>query len=378
MSTAPSRIPLLFLSDHLGHAEGRIHGATSYFLSVLPRLDPERFDITVCFLRNPHPAVQQLEEQGIHPVFLGRGKYDPRVVPDLIRIIRQNRIRLVHAAGLKGMLAGAHAARRCGIPHLLHLHDMLPPSAPLGMLFQRTARRADAGIAISEAVRQFGIDQLGFRPETIQVLYNGIDLSPYTPPTPAERAGHKQSFGLSASDKAVVSIGRMDANKNQQQVLRVFAKIQQQAPDTHLFLAGSGPEEDRLKQQAEESGLSSRIHFLGNLDSVIPLLSISDVMLMTPKTEGLGLAAIEALAAGVPVVAPRTGGLPEVIAHERCGYLCDPAEDSEFADHAVTLLSDSALHQTFSGTAREQAKRFSLDTHIQQLETLYAKWGAAF
>lgn len=375
MSDSSSKIPVLILSDHLGHEEGRTHGATSYFLSVLPRLDPARFEINVCFLRDPHPAVHHLEEKGIHPLFLGRGKYDPRVVPDIIRIIRDRHIRVVHAAGLKGMLAGAHAARHCGIPHLLHLHDMLPPPALLTALFRPCARRADAGIAISDAVRHFGISRLGFLPEKIHTLYNGIDLTPYAPTSPSQRAENKKSYGLSAQTKVLVSIGRMDPNKNQQQLLNVFSDIHQQLPDTHLFLAGSGPEESQLKSQAKSLNLTDHIHFLGHLDTVQPLLAMSDLMLMTPKKEGLGLSAIEALAAGVPVIAPRVGGLPEVIVEDQCGFLCDPADNKAFVNRALRLLSDTILYQTFSDAARKQASTFSLENHLQQLESLYQKWG---
>jgi len=100
-----SSIRVLFLSDHLGYGQSVYHGATTYFLQVLPALH-DATSLTVCFLRNRHDAAGPREAVGIEPRFLNRAKWDPRALRDLVHLIRRQRIDLIHAAGVKGMLLG--------------------------------------------------------------------------------------------------------------------------------------------------------------------------------------------------------------------------------------------------------------------------------
>jgi hypothetical protein len=125
MPPEPLSTPVLFVSDHLGHDGGRIHGATRYFLDVLPRLAERGVLGSVCFLRGPHPVRAQLEAGGVMPEFLGRSKLDPRTGMDVARRIRAGGAGVVHAAGMKGILSGVWAAGRCGVPCVVQLHDML-------------------------------------------------------------------------------------------------------------------------------------------------------------------------------------------------------------------------------------------------------------
>jgi len=113
--------PVMILADHLGYAGGVPHGVTTYLLNVLPQLAACGLELTVCFLREPHPAARELPARGIHPVFLGARKWDPTVVWRVAALARRNGVRLLHATGVKGTLVGRIAARLVGARALLHV-----------------------------------------------------------------------------------------------------------------------------------------------------------------------------------------------------------------------------------------------------------------
>ena len=132
--------------------------------------------------------------------------------------------------------------------------------------------------------------------------------------------------------------------KRVQAVIEIFDRICRSVP-AHLLMVGDGPEMDGASRLAHERGLDDRIHFLGEQDQVLPLLSIADVFLLPSAQESFGLAALEAMACEVPVVASNVGGLPEVIDHGRNGFLHPPDDLDGMARSAVALLTDEHLHR---------------------------------
>ena len=136
--------------------------------------------------------------------------------------------------------------------------------------------------------------------------------------------------------------------KRVQAVIEIFDRICRSVP-AHLLMVGDGPELDGASRLAHELGLDDRVHFLGEQDQVLPLLSIADVFLLPSAQESFGLAALEAMACGVPVVASNVGGLPEVIDHGRNGFL-HPLDDLDgMARSSVALLTDAQLHRQGRG-----------------------------
>ncbi|MDP8237134.1 MAG: glycosyltransferase family 4 protein [Candidatus Erginobacter occultus] len=365
-----NRPNILFLSDHLGHGGSRIHGATSYFLSVLPRLRRAGFPLTVCFLRNRHPAAALLERQGVKPLFLNRPRWDLAVTVTLIRLIRKQRIDLVHTAGMKGILTGRAAARATGRKCVIHLHDMLPQSAPIRILQRSMASWTDRALVISDAVGEFAREHFGIPARRIVTLYNGIDLRPYAVERSAEEKNSlKSSLGLPPDAPVIVTVGRIDSVKQQSQAILAMRSVAAAVPRARLLIVGDGPKKEEWSRLAEERG--SPVIFTGQREDIPELLAISDLMVITSSSEGLSLAAIEALAAGVPVVCPRIGGLPEVVEDNRSGILTTPGRPQEIEAALIRLLQDSSLRGSFSRAARSRALSFDIRTHIKKLERIY-------
>ncbi len=358
---------ILFISDHLGHEGGRIHGATRYFLDVLPRLYA-RNDIKLhtAFLRDYHESASLLQNSGVRHSFLERSKHDPRAVMDIVRLIRKNHLHLLHCAGMKGILSGRLAARMTGIPCVAHLHDMLPQCFPIRQLMQITSAWSILTIAISDAVSRFAAEHFRIPAQSITVLRNGIEIEPFQKVPPTEKLlSLRDELGIPRNAPIIISVGRLHAVKGMPDSIEVLRELQDL--DAWLLVVGEGPEEKHLRKQAE--GLP--VIFAGQRMDIPDLLSLATLMLMPSYSEGLGLSAMEALAAGVPVVAYATGGLNEVVAHGQCGQLVPTGDIKILTAATRALLTDSASHEAFSCAARLHAQTFSISQHVSDLVAIY-------
>lgn len=159
--------------------------------------------------------------------------------------------------------------------------------------------------------------------------------------------------------------------KRIEDVVAIFKRVQEQIP-SKLILGGDGPERPLVERLARDLGICSKIIFTGKVRETGPILEIADLFLLPSETESFGLAALEAMAEGVPVVSSNTGGIPEVNAHGFSGYLSNVGDIDEMSAYAVRILSDDALLQQFREQALVQAQKFSLKEVLPLYENLYA------
>ena len=140
-----------------------------------------------------------------------------------------------------------------------------------------------------------------------------------------------------------------------------------------LLMVGDGPERDPAEQEARDLGVAEDVRFLGRLDQVVNLLQATDLFLLPSQTESFGLAALEAMACGAPVVASRSGGLPEVIEDDVTGILEPPGSVEAMGRRAIELLRDEQKHRRMAAAALEVARRFSADAIVPGYEALYQR-----
>ena len=160
-------------------------------------------------------------------------------------------------------------------------------------------------------------------------------------------------------------------------VVEIFRRIREVVP-SRLLLVGDGPDLPAACRRARECGLSADVEPLGEQELVVPLLSISDLCLLPSSQESFGVAALEAMACEVPVVASRVGGLPEVITHGQTGLLHDPDDLAGMAESAVDLLTDTDLHQRIAASGwRAVSERFCADEIVPRYEAYYEEVMAA-
>ncbi|HET9440656.1 MAG TPA: glycosyltransferase, partial [Longimicrobiales bacterium] len=152
--------------------------------------------------------------------------------------------------------------------------------------------------------------------------------------------------------------------------VRVFAHINRELP-SRLVLIGDGPERGRVQQVAEEEGVADRVMFLGKQESVAEILSCADLFLLPSASESFGLVALEAMSCGVPVVATRVGGVPEVVPDGEAGFLADIGDIKTMAEQGLRILKDADEWRRMSLAAREAATHFSTDRVVPMYENYY-------
>jgi glycosyltransferase involved in cell wall biosynthesis len=162
-------------------------------------------------------------------------------------------------------------------------------------------------------------------------------------------------------------VGRMYAVKGHRAMLRMMVDIKRRYPAAVLMLAGDGPERGACEQLSDELQIRGAVRFLGQREDIPELLSISDLVVMPSESEGLGMAAIEGLAAGRPIVAFAVGGLVEVVDDAQSGRLIEPKDSPGFVDAVVSLLTNRETLSAYSAHALVGAERFSIECHIREL-----------
>ena len=229
--------------------------------------------------------------------------------------------------------------------------------------------QSDGVTAVSESLKADTRRQLSVRAD-IRVIPNFLDFKIHQrtedPELRARFTGGRNDLRL------IVHVSNFRPVKRTEAVIDIFAQIRQQVP-SRLLLVGDGPDLDRAAQRSRDLGLGDEVVQLGEQAQVVPLLSLADLFLLPSAEESFGLAALEAMACQVPVVASRVGGLPGVIDHGVTGFLHPPHDLAAMAASGIALLTDRAHHQAITSAALTAVlQRFCSNVIVPQYETFYA------
>lgn len=173
-------------------------------------------------------------------------------------------------------------------------------------------------------------------------------------------------------ERVITHISNFRKVKRIPDVIKVFHKVQQQIP-SKLMLVGDGPEIEKAEQLCMQLGITEKVIFFGNSSEIDQILSYSDLFLLPSETESFGLAALEAMAMGVPVISSNSGGLPEVNFNGISGYLSNVGDVGEMAENAIKILTDDSTLNEFKARALETAKQFDIKNILPMYEELYLK-----
>jgi len=227
---------------------------------------------------------------------------------------------------------------------------------------------SDGVTAVSNYLRQETYDHFDVTKD-IEVIPNFIDTDRFVR---QDKEHFKQAL-CPNGEKVIVHISNFRPVKNAKQVVEVFSRLRD---DLHvkLLLVGDGPDRVPAERKARELGVYDDVRFLGKQDPVEEILSIADVFLMPSGSETFGLAALEAMACEVPVVASDVGGLPELIVHGETGFLCPLDDVGEFTECTRVLLTDDDLHDEMAAAARKRAvETFDIDRVVPLYEDYYER-----
>jgi glycosyltransferase involved in cell wall biosynthesis len=301
----------------------------------------------------------------------------------LARLIRRERPDILHThtakAGTVGRAAAVLAGRR-GPPivvHTFHGHVLRGYFGPVRTRFFRLlerwlARRTTALIAVSPQVRD-DLVALGVAPaERFVVIRLGIELDERVAGERNGRAESRRYLGIEPERFAVGWIGRMTAVKRTDDILVAFKRLRDEGVDAVLCLVGDGPDRPHLERRAHELGVIRDTLFLGYQEDVAPFYAAFDALVLPSSNEGTPVSAIEALAAGRPVVATRVGGVPDVVQEAADGFLVEPGATDELADRLAELARDPELRERMGRAGRERVlPRYAVGRLVDDVDRLY-------
>jgi N-acetyl-alpha-D-glucosaminyl L-malate synthase BshA len=221
--------------------------------------------------------------------------------------------------------------------------------------------RSDAITAVSQSLKEDTLKLFGVKC-IIDVVHNFICPSHFLRPADEEFRRSVAPEG----EPIITHISNFRPVKRISDVVTIFARIRSRMP-AKLLLVGDGPERSRAEKQAEDLGIRNDVISIGKIKNPIEPLLVSDLFLLPSETESFGLSALEAMAAGVPVIASRVGGLPEVVADGSSGFLADLGDVTTMANQALSLLENPERHVEFRVNARERAQAF----HVMKILPLY-------
>jgi N-acetyl-alpha-D-glucosaminyl L-malate synthase BshA len=224
---------------------------------------------------------------------------------------------------------------------------------------------SNAVTAVSQSLKDDTIAHFATT-QTIHVIPNFIQVKPEL----LEKNLEKRRHYAMDNERILCHISNFRQVKRVEDVVRVFHQVQKEIP-AKLILGGDGPERPFVERLGRELGICNKIIFTGKVRETGPILEISDLFLLPSETESFGLAALEAMAEGVPVVSSNTGGIPEVNVHGFSGFLSAVGNVDEMAQNALSILKDDSQLALFSNNAFERAKTFSLSSVLPMYEELY-------
>lgn len=374
-------VRVLIACDHMDFA-GALHGGGRQLIELVRALDRERVEPTVCVLRAPSSLGLELQREGLPIHFLGDGRFNPVTIAKLVRLIRKQRIQVLHLTDFGTCTFGRMAAALTGTPSIVQVishHSEFtsrgfPPYVELA--YRALAPLTSKALAISPSVKEFAVEHMGFAPEDVEVLYYPLPAHSFSEPSPESVRELRAQLGIAEGDRIVGSVTRFHPVKGINFLLDAFALLCQRYPRARLILVGQGPEEERLRRQCHELGLDDRVIFAGFQREVQRFVKLFDVSVVPSLEEGFGLVALESLALGVPVVASRLGGLPDVVTHGETGFLVEAANPVAIAEGISRLLSDDDLRRRMGDAGPAAAQRYSLDEYSGRLTEIYQELAA--
>jgi glycosyltransferase involved in cell wall biosynthesis len=358
---------------HLIKGLGR-GGAELLLLSATPYVDRDRFAYEVAYLLpQKSDLVMELNEAGI-PVHCLNGGSNLGWLGGLRRLVKERGIDLVHshsplvAVGARLALWGP--TRRVYTEH--NVWECYHPITYWANLM--TFPRSHYVLAVSEEVRASIrypkiLRMLPMPPR--ETLYHGLD--PAAVSRWASSDGVRAELGIPEDAAVFGTVANFRPEKGHHLLLRATVRVRQEIPNCRLVLVGRGPLEDEIRREVRELGLDGTVVFAGHRKDAPRVAGGFDLFVLSSVHEGLALALIEAMSLGKPAVVTDVGGLPEVVEHNKHGFVVPAGDERALADGIVTLLRDKELRHRFGQAARERAADFDIRKAVRRMEEVYGE-----
>jgi glycosyltransferase involved in cell wall biosynthesis len=324
-------------------------------------LDPSVYRMHACFLGEPGPLIDELRNAGAITQHIGwnRGIGDPTGAWRFWRYLRGHDFAIVHQHfGARSVRLLVKAASQAKL--LVHLHGRIGETAVIGHV-PIAISGADRIVAVSRSV---ALQVAEFKPT---VVYTGVRVSPDV-----------SSIPQPATEAIVIGTAcRLIPLKGVTDLLRAFAALHSEFSGLRLEIAGSGPLRRDLERESDRLGLTEQVRFLGWRRDIGAVMRTWDIFVLASLDEGLGMAVLDAMAEGLPVVGTAVGGIPELIEDGRTGFLVPPRDHEALARQLRRLISEPERRRALGAAGRERVRSlFSADQMVTQIQAIYDSLGA--
>ena len=360
---------ILLLTSHL-----EIGGISNYTVWLAEGLRQEGHDVLVA--SGGGELTEDLKQNGIIHFKVNikiKNEISPvlfRTVSDLLKIVKREGIEIVHSQTRVSQVAAHYISKLTGVPYVTTCH---------GLYKRRLFRRifpcwGQRVIAISEPVREHLVNDFNVPKQKVRLIHNGLDIERFSRSyTPKEKRDIKQRCGLKDKGKIVGNIARLVSVKGQNYLLYAAREILKVRPKTQFLIIGDGETKQELINLTEKLEINDSVFFTGALKEVGQVLSIMDIFAFPAVwQEGFGLSVLEAMTAGLPVVASNVGGIYTLVKDKRNGLLVPPRDVPGLVDALLRLLDDKNLAVKMGEEGRYlAAKKFSLGKVVRQIADVY-------
>lgn len=352
-------------------------GAETVFIDLVTHL-PEQQYRSIVVIRGKGWVYEELCRRGFKPILLdAKGSFNWRYLKSLVALIRREKVDLIQSHLLGSNVYSALAGLLSRRPVVATFHGSVDVSEEERLSWLKFAAinyGAAAIVAVSTGLRDNIVERTALRSKKTKVIYNGINTADFKH---EKKNSLRQQFGWHKDDIVVGSLGNIRPAKAYDVLLRAAGLVTQKKRNIRFVIAGQG--KGNLYQQLLDLKaalkLDKHVFFLGFNDDPAHFLSNLDLFLLSSCSEGFSIATIQAMAAGLPVIATRSGGPQEIITHNENGWLVDPDEPQQIADAVEKLVNDSGLSQRLAMAGQGHAiKAFDIKNMINSYETIYKKF----
>lgn len=349
-----------------------VGGLENGVVNLINRLDPEGFEHEICCITSNGPMAERfVQPVRVHEMGKGAGRTLglPLRLAGLIRKVRPD---IVHTRNW-GTIDGIIGARLAGVRRIVHGEHGREATDPTGANRRRQiARRLLAPavtrfVTVSAELDNWLVRDIGVPRAKVEQIINGVDGETFRPEV--DKAACRTRLGI-PDDKLIVGIvGRLDPVKDHATLLRAVA---QSETACRLVVVGAGPAEDALRQLAAELNVAEFTHFFGARHDIAQVLGALDVFVLPSLAEGISNTILEAMACGLPVIASRVGGNPELVTAGETGFLFDVGQADMLAAQLKCYIERPELRRAHGVAARERVEReFSLAAMVSKYERMY-------
>jgi N-acetyl-alpha-D-glucosaminyl L-malate synthase BshA len=302
--------------------------------------------------------------------------YELALASKMVNVVKNEQLDLLHVHYAIPHASAAYMARQIlkqegiYIPFVTTLHGtditLVGKDETYAPVVAFSINQSDGVTAVSESLKKETYQHFDITND-IQVIYNFVDLERFK----KQKKEHFRKAIAPAGEKLIIHTSNFRKVKRIEDVIQVFYKVKQQIP-AKLLLAGDGPELSKAEDLCRELGISDEVRFLGKLEAIEEVLSVSDLFVMPSETESFGLAALEAMACELPCITSNAGGLPELIVHGVTGFMSKVGDVEDMVKNALHILDKENLPK-FKANALAHAQKFALPNILPQYEEMYKK-----